>query len=46
MSENRYFVIPVNILTPFACALFSWAARHTIVCLDTVQPEPSHPVYS
>ena len=34
MRENRYFVVPVNILTPFAHAPFSWAARHTTVCLD------------
>ena len=34
MRENRYFVVPVNILTPFARAPFSWAARHTTVCLD------------
>ena len=33
MRENR-FVAPVNILTPFAHAPFSWAARHTTVCLD------------
>ena len=33
MRENRDFVVPVNILTPFACVLFSWAARHTTVCL-------------
>ena len=36
MRENRYFVVPVNILTPFARAPFSWAARHTTVCLDTM----------
>ena len=35
MRENRDFVVPVNILTTFACAPFSWAARHTTVCLDT-----------
>ena len=35
MRENRDFVVPVNILTPFARASFSWAARHTTVCLDT-----------
>ena len=35
MRENRDFVVPVNILTPFAHAPFSWAARHTTVCLDT-----------
>ena len=34
MCENRDFVVPVNILTPFAHAPFSWAARHTTVCLD------------
>ena len=34
MRENRDFVVPVNILTTFAHALFSWAARHTTVCLD------------
>ena len=34
MCENRDFVVPVNILTPFARALFSWATRHTTVCLD------------
>ena len=34
MRENRDFVVPVNILTSFARAPFSWAARHTTVCLD------------
>jgi len=34
MRENRNFVVPVSILTPFAHAPFSWAARHTTVCLD------------
>ena len=34
MRENRDLVIPVNILTYFARAPFSWAARHTTVCLD------------
>ena len=34
MRENCDFVVPVNILTTFACALFSWAAWHTTVCLD------------
>ena len=34
MHENRDFVVPVNILTPFAHAPFSRAARHTTVCLD------------
>jgi len=28
------FVVPVNILTSFAHAPFSWAARHTTVCID------------
>ena len=28
MRENRDFVVPVNIFTPFAHAPFSWAARH------------------
>ena len=36
MRENRDFVVPVNILTPFAHAPFSWAARHTTVCLDPI----------
>ena len=27
MRENRDFVVPVNILTTFAHAPFSWAAR-------------------
>ena len=36
MRENRDFVVPVNILTPFAHAPFSWAARHTTMCLDLV----------
>ena len=35
MRENRDFVVPVNILTTFAHAPFSWAARHTTVCLDS-----------
>ena len=38
MRENRDFVVPVNILTTFARAPFSWAARHTTVCLDLVIP--------
>ena len=33
MHENRDFVVPVNILTPFAHVPFSWAAGHTDVCL-------------
>ena len=35
MRENRDFVVTVNILTLFARPPFSWAARHTIVCLDS-----------
>ena len=34
MRENRDFVVPVDILTTFARAPFSLAARHTTVCLD------------
>jgi len=34
MRENRDFVVPVHILTLFAHAPFSWAARHTTVCLN------------
>ena len=37
MRENCDFVLPVNILTTFACAPFSWATQHTTVCLDTIQ---------
>jgi len=33
-SENCDFVVSVNILTPVVCAPFSWAAQHTVVCLD------------
>ena len=35
MRENREFVVPVNILTLFACAPFSWSAQHTTVCLGS-----------
>ena len=35
MRENHDFVVPVNILTPFARTPFSWAARHTTMCLDS-----------
>ena len=38
MRENHDFVVPVNILTTFAHAPFSWAARHTTVCLDVRMP--------
>ena len=34
VHENWDFVVPVNIFTPFVCAPFSWAVRHTTVCLD------------
>ena len=43
MRENRDFVVPVNILTPFAHAPFSWAARHTTVCLDYNMTESKWP---
>ena len=33
MREKCYFVVPV---TPFAHAPFSWASRHTTVCLGTL----------
>ena len=33
IHENCDFVVPVNILTTFARALFSRATRHTTVCL-------------
>ena len=35
MHENCEFVVPVNILTLFVRTLFSEAARHTTVCLDS-----------
>jgi len=35
MCENCDFVVPVNILTPFVHAPFSWATRHTTVCLNS-----------
>ena len=34
---KSYFVLHVNILTLCAHTLFSWAARHTNVCLDISQ---------
>ena len=34
MCENRDFVAPVNILTPFVCVQFSLATQHTTVWLD------------
>jgi len=34
VCENRKFVVPVNILTPFVTPSFSWGVRHTTVCLD------------
>jgi len=36
MHKNCDFVVPVNVLTLFACGPFSWATQHTTVCLDTV----------
>jgi len=33
MRDNRDFVVLVNILTLFVRVPFSWAARHTTVCL-------------
>ena len=36
MCENRDFVVPVNILTPFVRTLFFWATQHTTMCLDEV----------
>ena len=36
MCENHDFVIPVNILTPFAHALFCWVPRHTTMCFDSL----------
>jgi len=36
IGENCDFVVPVNILTPLVHTLFSTAAQHTTVCLDTV----------
>jgi len=36
MCENCDFVVPVNILTPFAHALFSCSAQHTTVSLDFI----------
>ena len=37
MHKNQDFVVAVNILILFAHALFSWAARHTTVCLDSAK---------
>ena len=34
IRENRDLVVPVNILTLSVHILFSWATRHTTVCLD------------
>jgi len=36
MRENHDFVVPVNILTPFAHPLFSRVAQLITVCLDGV----------
>ena len=41
MRENCNFVVPVNILTPFACTPFSWAERLTTVCLDIFLQMPT-----
>ena len=38
MHENCDFIFPINMLTPFGCTPFSWAAQHTTVCLD-VRPK-------
>ena len=34
MREYCNFVVPVNMLTLFVHALFSWATQHTTMCLD------------
>jgi len=34
IHKNHDFIVPVNILNPFAHAPLSWAALHTTVCLD------------
>ena len=34
MCANPDFGVPVMILTPFVRAPFSWAARHTTLCLE------------
>ena len=36
MRENHNFVVLVNILTLFVGAPFSWATRHTTICLYMV----------
>jgi len=45
MRENRDFVVPVNMLTLFVHAPFSWAARHTTVCLDTQHCRSNQIIY-
>jgi len=40
IRENCDFVVLVNILTPIAHALFSWAALQTTVCLDMLKLKP------
>ena len=35
MRKNCDFIVLVNILTPLVHALFSWAAWHTTICLDS-----------
>ena len=37
MRENRYFVVPVDILTPFAHAPFSWP-HDTLPCVLILLP--------
>jgi len=34
LCENCDLDVPVNILTPFVHAPFSWATQHTTMCLD------------
>jgi len=31
MHENQDFVMSVNMFTPFARTLFSWAAQHVLI---------------
>ena len=40
IRENHNRVVPVNILIPFAHALFSWAPKHTTVCFDIFKLKP------
>ena len=34
MKITTLLFLSIYVLTLFVCALFSWAARHTTVCLD------------